>query len=148
MGKAIDKLSPIILLLLLSGKFFLLDKIRADTSNEVSALLVTFAFEFINHSHFTGQPVYSQVLKLLDKGKILQISRNTKGSEAYVKRFDGYQHLVVMLFGVLKLLLSAKHDLSMPNLFITSGWAYLFVMTSPLIHFPPRLEALQLPVQA
>ena len=53
-------------------------------------------------SHFTGQPVYSQVLKLLDKEKILQISRETKGSEAYVKRFDGYQHLVVMLFGVLK----------------------------------------------
>ena len=46
-------------------------------------------------SHFTGQPVYSQVLKLLDKEKILQISRETKGSEAYVKRFDGYQHLVV-----------------------------------------------------
>ena len=53
-------------------------------------------------SHFTGQPVYSQVLKLLDKGKILQISRETKGSEAYVRRFDGYQHLVVMLFGILK----------------------------------------------
>mgnify|MGYP004531026013 FL=1 len=51
-------------------------------------------------SHFTGQPVYSQVL--LDKDKILQISRETKGSEAYVKRFDGYQHLVVMLFGILK----------------------------------------------
>ena len=53
-------------------------------------------------SHFTGQTVYSQVLKLLDKEKILQISRETKGSEAYVKRFDGYQHLVVMLFGILK----------------------------------------------
>ena len=53
-------------------------------------------------SHFTGQPVYSQVLKLLDKEKILQMSRETKGSEAYVKRFDGYQHLVVMLFGILK----------------------------------------------
>ena len=53
-------------------------------------------------SHFTGQPVYSQVLKLLDKEKILQISHNIKGSEAYVKHFDGYQHLVVMLFGVLK----------------------------------------------
>ena len=53
-------------------------------------------------SYFTGQPVYSQVLKLLDKEKILQISRSTKGSEAYVQRFDGYQHLLVMLFGVLK----------------------------------------------
>ena len=53
-------------------------------------------------SHFTGQPVYSQVLKLLNKEKILQMSRETKGNEAYVKRFDGYQHLVVMLFGILK----------------------------------------------
>ncbi|GAB6976462.1 hypothetical protein JCM15124A_13690 [Prevotella falsenii] len=53
-------------------------------------------------SHFSGQPVYSQVLKLLDKDKILQISRKTQGSEAYVKHFDGYKHLVVMLFGVLK----------------------------------------------
>ena len=53
-------------------------------------------------SHFTGQPMYSQVLKLFDKEKIHQISRKTKGSEAYVKRFDGYQNLVVMLFGILK----------------------------------------------
>ena len=47
-------------------------------------------------THFTEQPVYSQVLKLLDKEKILQISREE------MKRFDGYQHLVVMLFGILK----------------------------------------------
>ena len=53
-------------------------------------------------TQFTGQPVYSQVLKLLDKEKIVQISRETKGSEAYMNRFDGYQHLVVMLFGILK----------------------------------------------
>ena len=53
-------------------------------------------------SHFTGQPVYSQVLKLLDKDKIRQISLDTQGSESYVKRFGGYEHLVVMLFGVLK----------------------------------------------
>lgn len=26
----------------------------------------------------------------------------TQGSEAYVKRFDGYQHLAVLLFGILK----------------------------------------------
>ena len=52
--------------------------------------------------HFTGQPVYSQVLKLLDKEKNRQISHDTQGSESYVKRFGGYEHLVVMLFGVLK----------------------------------------------
>ena len=53
-------------------------------------------------SNFTGQPVFSQVLRLLDREKIMQLSRETSGSEAYVKRFDGYQHLVAMLFGVLK----------------------------------------------
>lgn len=52
-------------------------------------------------SNFTGQPVYSQILNLLDRERIMQISRETEGSEAYVKRFDGYQHLVVMLFGIL-----------------------------------------------
>ena len=36
----------------------------------------------------------------------------------------------------------------MPNLFITSGWAYLCFMTSPLIRFPYRQEVLQMPVQA
>lgn len=53
-------------------------------------------------SHFTGQPVYSQVLKLLDKAEIRCISRSTGSSERYVKRLDGYTHLVIMLFGVLK----------------------------------------------
>lgn len=46
--------------------------------------------------------LYSQVIKLLDKSKIKEISCQTSKSEAYVKRFDGYTHLVVMLFGVLK----------------------------------------------
>ena len=32
----------------------------------------------------------------------MHISRETAGSESYVKRFDGYQHLVVMLFDILK----------------------------------------------
>ena len=32
----------------------------------------------------------------------MRLSRTTVGSEAYVKRFDGFQHLVVMLFGILK----------------------------------------------
>ena len=53
-------------------------------------------------SNFTGQPVYNQVLKLLDREKIMQLSRETAGNEAYVKRFDGYQHLIAMLFGILK----------------------------------------------
>ena len=41
------------------------------------------------NSHFTGHPAYSQVLQLLDKEKILQISSEKKGREDYVKSFDG-----------------------------------------------------------
>ena len=53
-------------------------------------------------TYFTGQPVYSQVIKLLDKAKIQQISHETLGSERYVKRMTGWKHLIIMLFGVLK----------------------------------------------
>src|SRR5574344_72153 len=53
-------------------------------------------------THFTGERVYSQVIKLLDKSKIKEKSRQTLKSESYVKCFDGYTHLIVMLFGVLK----------------------------------------------
>ena len=53
-------------------------------------------------TYFTGQPVYNQVINLLDREEIIKISHSVKDSEAYVKRFDGYKHLIVMLFGVLK----------------------------------------------
>ena len=53
-------------------------------------------------TYFTGQPVYSQIIKLLDKAKIQQISLETLGSERYVKRLTGWKHLIIMLFGVLK----------------------------------------------
>lgn len=52
-------------------------------------------------SHFSGQPLYCQVIKLLDKSKILQISRDN-GSERYVKRFNAWAHLVVMLYAVIQ----------------------------------------------
>ncbi|MBO5799359.1 MAG: DUF4372 domain-containing protein, partial [Paludibacteraceae bacterium] len=44
-------------------------------------------------THFIGQPMYNQALKLLDKSKILRISRE-KGGERYTKRFNGWTHLV------------------------------------------------------
>ena len=40
-------------------------------------------------THFIGQPMYNQALKLLDKSKILRISRE-KGGERYTKRFNGW----------------------------------------------------------
>lgn len=52
-------------------------------------------------THFIGQPMYNQVLKLLDKSKILQISREL-GGEHYTKHFNVWVHLVVMLYAVIK----------------------------------------------
>lgn len=51
-------------------------------------------------NHFSGQPLYCQIIKLLDKSKIFQISRE-KGSERYVKRFNGWVHIVVMLYAII-----------------------------------------------
>jgi hypothetical protein len=51
-------------------------------------------------THFIGQPLYGQVIKLLDKAKVLQISREY-GGERYIKRFDAWTHLVVMLYAVI-----------------------------------------------
>ena len=53
-------------------------------------------------TYFAGQPVYSQVIKLLDKAKIQQFSLETIGSERYVKRLTGWKYLIIMLFGILK----------------------------------------------
>lgn len=52
-------------------------------------------------NHFIGQPLYNQEINLLDKSKILRISRQ-QGGERYVKRFDSWTHLVVMLYAVIK----------------------------------------------
>lgn len=51
-------------------------------------------------SHFIGQPLYGQVINLLDKGKILKLSR-AHGGERYVKSFNGWSHHVVMLYAVI-----------------------------------------------
>ena len=51
-------------------------------------------------THFSGQPLYGQVIKLLDKSKIFQISREN-GGERYTKRFNIWVHLVVMLYAVI-----------------------------------------------
>ena len=52
------------------------------------------------NSHFLGQPLYGQVIKFLDKSKILQFSREN-GGERYTKRFNCWIHLVVMLYAVI-----------------------------------------------
>ena len=52
-------------------------------------------------THFNGQPMYGQLLNLIDKNEVLKISRSLNG-ERYVKSFDAYQHLAVMLYAVIK----------------------------------------------
>lgn len=51
-------------------------------------------------THFFGQPVYGQLIKKLNKEKILQISCSL-GGERYVKSFDGFTHLLTMLYAVI-----------------------------------------------
>jgi len=55
-------------------------------------------------THFSGQPLYNQLINLLDKQEVLTISRDN-GGERYVKRFDAWTHLLVMLYAVIM-----RHD--------------------------------------
>ena len=52
-------------------------------------------------SNFFGQPIYGQLIKSLDRDKIDEISRK-HGGEKYVKSFDGYTHLLTMLYAVIQ----------------------------------------------
>lgn len=45
--------------------------------------------------------MYGQLINLLDKGEILRFS-SENGGERYVKHFDAWQHLVVMLYAVIR----------------------------------------------
>ena len=51
-------------------------------------------------SNFFGQPIYGQLIKSLDREKIVEMSRK-HGREKYVKIFDGYTHLLTMLYAVI-----------------------------------------------
>lgn len=51
-------------------------------------------------THFIGQPLYSQVINLLNRLKIMQISHE-HGGERYIKRFECWPHLVVMLYAII-----------------------------------------------
>ena len=52
-------------------------------------------------THFIGQPTFGQLISSLDKSKILKISREV-GGERYVKKFDAWQHMVIMLYAIIK----------------------------------------------
>ena len=51
-------------------------------------------------THFFGQPIYGQLIKSLNRDKIVELSRRN-GGEKYIKSFDGYTHLLTMLFAVI-----------------------------------------------
>ena len=52
-------------------------------------------------SNFFGQPIFGQLIKSLDRKKIAEMSRK-HGGEKYVKSFDGYTHLLTMLYAVIQ----------------------------------------------
>lgn len=76
--------------LLLSVNLFDIQKLRAKILTQTSALFVTFVFDAnLNNmwaTHFSEQPVYNQIIKLLDKQKIKKISLEIARSGIYVKR--------------------------------------------------------------
>ena len=51
-------------------------------------------------TNFIGQPVYVQLLNLVDRERIRKISLRG-GHDRYVKKLDGYTHFVAFLFAVL-----------------------------------------------
>lgn len=47
--------------------------------------------------NFSGQPIFNQLIKFIDKSKIKKIAKQ-HGAERYVKKFSTYNHVIVMLF--------------------------------------------------
>lgn len=51
-------------------------------------------------NHFTGQPIFAQILKLISRQQVNQLAKAYQ-SDRYYKRFKTYDHLVTMLFAIL-----------------------------------------------
>lgn len=47
--------------------------------------------------NFSGQPIFNQLIKFIDKSEIKKIAKQ-HGAERYVKKFSTYNHVIVMLF--------------------------------------------------
>ena len=50
-------------------------------------------------ANFTGQPIFSQLLKFVDRSLVNRIARKL-GTDRYYKKFKTYDHLVTMLYGI------------------------------------------------
>ena len=48
-------------------------------------------------TNFSGQPIFNQLIKFIDKSEIKSIAQK-HGAERYVKKFSTYNHMIVMLF--------------------------------------------------
>lgn len=51
------------------------------------------------YEYFTGQPVFTQILSLVNKREIYRIA-NSQGSDKYYKKFKTYEHLITMLYAI------------------------------------------------
>ncbi len=51
------------------------------------------------NSVFSGQPIFGQIVSLMDKAKV-DTPANSHGRDRYCKRFDTFEHLITMLYGV------------------------------------------------
>ena len=61
----------------------------------------------VKSTHFIGQPMYGLLINMIDKQKVMDFSKNV-GGEKYIKSFDAWQHLLTMLFAVIKRLDSLR----------------------------------------
>jgi len=62
-------------------------------------------------THFIGQTVLCELTKYMNRQRILRFCRE-EGGECYVKTFNAWQHMVVMLYGVMERVFeSVYHDL-------------------------------------
>jgi Transposase DDE domain/Domain of unknown function (DUF4372) len=52
-------------------------------------------------TNFSGQPIFNQLLSFIDKAEVNKIARQNN-AERYVKKFNTYNHVVVMLFVTLE----------------------------------------------
>ena len=51
-------------------------------------------------TNFSGHPVLSQIIKLINRDKVHKLATTTKVNR-YVKSFDAFTHLVVMIYAAL-----------------------------------------------
>ena len=51
--------------------------------------------------NFSGQPIFSQLIKFIDKSEIARIAKRHQ-AERYVKKFSTYNHVITMLFVTLE----------------------------------------------